>query len=49
MVTNRFKAIEEEKKRLTKLLHETNDSMKKVEIGQKLVELKKLRGENYDK
>ena len=41
--------IEEEKKRLTKLLHETNDSMKKVEIGQKLVELKKLRGENYDK
>lgn len=40
--------IEEEKKRLTKLLHETNDSDKKVEIGQKLVELKMLRGEKYD-
>lgn len=40
--------IEEEKKRLTKLMSETNDNDKKIEIGQKLVELKKLRGEKYD-
>lgn len=40
--------IEEEKKRLTRLLSEAKDSDKKVEIGQKLVELKKLKGEKYD-
>ena len=40
--------IEEEKKRLTDLLHATDDSNKRTEIGQKLVELKKLRGEKYD-
>ena len=40
--------IEEEKKRLTDLLHSTNDGTKRTEIGQKLVELKKLRGEKYD-
>lgn len=38
--------IEEEKKRLDKLMHETDDVNKRQEIGQKLVELKILRGEN---
>lgn len=38
--------MEEEKKRLDKLLQETDDFNKRQEIGQKLVELKMLRGEN---
>ena len=37
--------IESEYKRLSKLMDETDDVSKKVEIGQKIVELKILRGE----
>lgn len=37
--------IESEYKRLSKLMKETNDVFKKAEIGQKIVELKILRGE----
>lgn len=37
--------IESEHQRLSKLLKETDDASKRIEIGQKLVELKILRGE----
>ena len=39
--------IEVESKRLSELLKSTDDREKKVEIGKKLIELKKLRGEEY--